>query len=496
VLKEANSPAKGDALEAYAYIVGCGVSPEFILAVFHHESTYATNPTSMVVKYQTCNPGNCRSSTIGPRPIVQTERGPFVKYKDFADGFYDCANRLIAPDYVYTQEGRKTIEQIINRFAPAADGNQPEAYIQAVISDMQKWIDGEVTPTMALKIALSAGHHNSDGGSQVEYAITGPLCHFYAMAFRDAGCDVRVITPNDGLGMYPGGLQDVAQKVVDWANAGWVADLYLETHTQGLGDTSVRGAFSIYPDWGNDIDLTVKNGLGLAMVKALTAASGIPIWSSGLMSEKATGVGISGYRLGIFLRTAPVAASTTRLIIEHGAHSSQQDLVLLQKPEIQQAIANASAKAAIDYLQGIHGPRPVDNPIAAYVAAHGGEAVFGKPMGGIYGTNGSVEADYTLAHLFVNKATGKVEAQMKDRTNPQNLSIGPGVYTALKAEGMVAISAEQYFSPNSGQNLGQRSFTYAQDKDGVTYQIQAIEDINGDGTKPGTWSTQVWKFIK
>jgi hypothetical protein len=144
------------------------------------------------------------------------------------------------------------------------------------------------------------------------------------------------------------------------------------------------------------------------MVKALCAASGIPIWSSGLMSEKATGVGISGYRLGIFLRTAPVASSTTRLIIEHGAHSNPQDLALLQKPEIQQAIANASAKAAIDYLQGIHGPRQVVDPLMDYYNANGGEAAFGEPIGGQYGTNGSVERMFTKAHLYIDRATNKV----------------------------------------------------------------------------------------
>jgi hypothetical protein len=110
----------------------------------------------------------------------------------------------------------------------------------------------------------------------------------------------------------------------------------------------------------------------------------------------------------------------------------------------------------VDYLQGIHGPRPADDPIAGYVAAHGGEAVFGKRTSpGLYGsTPGAVEADYEWAHLFFNKATGLVEAQMKDRANPQNFSIGPGVMDTLRAEGLEAVGAEQYFTANSGQTLG------------------------------------------
>jgi hypothetical protein len=158
----------------------------------------------------------------------------------------------------------------------------------------------------------------------VEHAITGPLCHYYAEYFRSQGHDVRVITPQDGLGDSTVGLQEVAHQVVVWAKAGWVADLYLETHTQGLGDSKVRGCFGIYPDWGNDIDLGVRNGLAGRVCQAINQTVGIPIYQAGVMSEKSTGVGISGFRLGIFLVTAALASLTTRLIIEHGAHQTRR----------------------------------------------------------------------------------------------------------------------------------------------------------------------------
>jgi N-acetylmuramoyl-L-alanine amidase len=334
-------------------------------------------------------------------PLINTERGIFVKYPDWKTGFLDLAHRLVKTDYVYAQEGRKTIEQIITRFAPDSDNNNTAGYIDSVVSTMNKWIGSstEVIPKVTLKIALAAGHHNSDGGSQVEADITGPLCHFYATAFRELGCDVRVITPNDGLGQYPGGLQDVAQKVVDWANTGWQADLFLECHTQGVGDTSVRGAFAIYPDWGSDVDKTVRDDLGPLIVKAISAATGIPVWSRGTMSEKATGVGISGYRLGIFLRTAPIASKTTRLIVEHGAHTNPQDLTLLQNPTIQQRIAKAAAGAILSYLGGTskvatnnQGPKPAVDPTMLmngfavghgfldYFNKYGGVRIFGLPI--------------------------------------------------------------------------------------------------------------------
>jgi N-acetylmuramoyl-L-alanine amidase len=490
------SPARFEATTAYNAIIAEGVDPAFILSLFRRESQYATDPKSIVVKYKTFSPGNTRSSTIGTMPLVSTDRGIFVKYDSWETGFRDMAHRLVAKDFVYAQEGRVTISQIIERWAPKGDqDNDPDGYINAVISLMNSWTGSstEVTSKMALKIALSAGHHNSDGGSPVEAAITGPLCHFYAMAFRELGCDVRVITPNDGLGQFPGGLQDVAAKIVEWSNAGWVADLYLETHTQGLGDTSVRGAFAIYPDWVNDIDLVVKNGLGLTMVKAISAATGIPVWSSGLMSEKSTGVGISGFRLGIFLRTAPVASDTTRLIIEHGSHSNPQDLAILQNPEMQQRIANAGAKAATDYLIGIHGPRPINDPCMDYFNSHGGEAVFGKPVGGQFGTSGSIQREFEFASMYLDQLTKMVVARMKDRTNPQGFKVGTGIYGKCKELGLRLIVGEQWFSPDPNQpGLGKMSRAWAQDKDGVTVVLMASELI--ELAKPGQdtpWKVEV-----
>ncbi|MDB5078527.1 MAG: hypothetical protein JWP00_451 [Chloroflexi bacterium] len=210
---------------------------------------------------------------------------------------------------------------------------------------------------MTLRVALSAGHHNNDGGSPLEKTLTGPLCKAYADAFRAAGADVRVITPNDGLGMFPGGLRKVAQKVVDWSkNDGWTADIFLETHTEGVSNTNVRGVFSIYPDWGSDVDQTVKNELGLKIATAISDVSGIPVreggvlFGPGVMSRMETEVGSHGDRLGIFLVTAELAATTTRLIVEHGAHSSPKDLAILQTPGMLAKIAGAAVKVICDHF--------------------------------------------------------------------------------------------------------------------------------------------------
>lgn len=143
VLIAAGSPAQGAALEGYASIVGTGVCPAFILAVFKQESNFATDPASMVVKYKTNNPGNCRSSSIGDRPIKLTERGQFVIYNNWIEGFLDAANRLVDKDFPYYKEDRKTIGQIIERWAPSEDGNDTQKYINNIVQFMSEWIGQE-----------------------------------------------------------------------------------------------------------------------------------------------------------------------------------------------------------------------------------------------------------------------------------------------------------------------------------------------------------------
>lgn len=140
---DAGSPASSSAGESYDALRRLNVSIAFLLAVFHHESTYATNPNAIVVKYQTNNPGNCRSSRTGDYPIVSTPRGPFVDYPTWLAGWRDLSYRLTDPTYVYVQENRRTIRRIIERFAPPTDNNDPDAYVNAVVSDMNRWIASE-----------------------------------------------------------------------------------------------------------------------------------------------------------------------------------------------------------------------------------------------------------------------------------------------------------------------------------------------------------------
>lgn len=146
-LADANSPAASSAGAAYVALGDYQVSIAFTLAVFHHESTYATNPAAIVVNYDTRNPGNCRSSRTGQGTVISTPRGPFVKYPNWVEGWRDLSFRLVDPSYAYVQQDRRTIRKIIELFAPASDGNAPDAYVNAVVADMNTWLGGAMPNT-------------------------------------------------------------------------------------------------------------------------------------------------------------------------------------------------------------------------------------------------------------------------------------------------------------------------------------------------------------
>ena len=218
------------------------------------------------------------------------------------------------------------------------------------------------------KIALASGHHNTSGGDAHETVQTGRLTPVIASTLRARGFDVRVITPDDGRGMYPGGLYDAAYEVVRWSNEGWRADVFLEVHTEGNGaGDAVRGAFAIYPDWEGDLDTDVRDNLGPDIVRRLQEKTGLPKRGSGVMSEKQTGVGIDGFRLGVFRATEPVKSQTTRLIVEYGSHTSPADLALWAKPDFLQNAADATADALAAYTGAQPVPEPSPNPDAKLI---------------------------------------------------------------------------------------------------------------------------------
>lgn len=193
---------------------------------------------------------------------------------------------------------------------------------------------------MSKKIALSAGHRNTTGGNPIEKTITGPVTRALALACRAAGFDVRVVQPDDGLGTFPGTLDKVAAKVVEWAQGGWIADVFLEVHAES---TPTRGCFAVYPDWTGDTDTIVRDQLGPALASAIAETTGIPVRLGGALSEKQTQVGASGARLAVFGGTRSLKQGTRRLIMEVGSYGTPADLAIMQAKGFPERIGQAMA---------------------------------------------------------------------------------------------------------------------------------------------------------
>jgi hypothetical protein len=94
------------------------------------------------------------------------------------------------------------------------------------------------------------------------------------------------------------------------------------------------------------------------------------------------------------------------------------------------------------------------DPCMEYFNAHGGEAVFGKPISGQFGTNGSVERNFEFAHLYLDKATGKVIAEMKDRVNPKGSASGRAYTRPCKPRACKPLRTNNITAPTLGKRLG------------------------------------------
>lgn len=361
ILQGANSPAHPEAATGYNAVVANGVSPAFSLSIFAHESSYGK--AGVTPTYNTKNPGNCRSSRTGDYPLVNVPgKGQYVRYPIWTAGWRDLAYRLVDPTYVYVQEGRTTIAEIIARWAPPSDDNNTQAYIDSVVARMNTWgadpQPGE--PPMAvnignrpLHIAIGAGHRHTLGekGNPYEADLNGrKVKAFCDLMDRSSGFGVRCYTPNEGLGLYPGYLNQAAAEAVKWDQNGWTVDVFVECHSEGTAP-SVRGAFVIYPDSGDDVDEDVK-AMGTRMTQAvINRIPDIPLRTgldiAGCMSEKETGVGAKGFRLGVFRDTAPLAPHCSRFLFEAGAHSNAKDRAVMEKPGFVERHAVGLAEAIV-----------------------------------------------------------------------------------------------------------------------------------------------------
>ena len=131
-----HSPARGTGQTLYTLGVNYGIDPAFALAFFMHESALGTQGEATV----TLALGNERC--IPDRPCIDQKRGGYAQFESWSDGYEHWYQLLTGP--VYRGSGLTTVEQIIPRYAPSADDNDEQAYINALLYSVRAWRSGKV----------------------------------------------------------------------------------------------------------------------------------------------------------------------------------------------------------------------------------------------------------------------------------------------------------------------------------------------------------------
>jgi hypothetical protein len=167
---------------------------------------------------------------------------------------------------------------------------------------------------------------------------------------RSRGFDARCYTPEDGLGVHPGRVDEGPKVVATCWDPFWTVDIFHEIHAQSNpSNMAERGVFIVYPDGARldsaypnpgEVDEDVRQA-GPTMARLLATATGLIVggpYATGIMSERETGVGAKGRRLQIFAATATPAmlAHSSRFISEVGCFSNPNDKAILSQPDFPQ----------------------------------------------------------------------------------------------------------------------------------------------------------------
>jgi N-acetyl-anhydromuramyl-L-alanine amidase AmpD len=129
-LRTRQSPllAERPAFEYYNAVTAAGVDPNFALAMWWHEGQAGKDGAAA----RNRNIGNLRprrDGTIGRAVDISFDY--FRMYRNWLDGVRDWAELLGGPAY-----RDHDVRTAIGTYAPASDGNVPEAYVRAVLSIM------------------------------------------------------------------------------------------------------------------------------------------------------------------------------------------------------------------------------------------------------------------------------------------------------------------------------------------------------------------------
>lgn len=127
ILCSAKSPACGTGYTLYQYGTQYGIDPGFALAVFKHESNYGLKG----VAASSLSLGNIRCA--GYPTCIDGYRS----YPSWQAGYSDFYKLISGP--LYVQAGLVTPDQIMPRYAPSGDGNNPTAYATDVEDLIAIW---------------------------------------------------------------------------------------------------------------------------------------------------------------------------------------------------------------------------------------------------------------------------------------------------------------------------------------------------------------------
>lgn len=134
VLADYNSPARGHGQEIYDLGLKYNINPAISLAFFIHESGAGSNPA-----WAGWKPDGTTTHNVGNIICTPGYRchGRFRDYDTWGEGIEDWY-KLINDLYV-GEWNRRTVDDIIPRYAPASDNNDEGLYINSVKQLVEKW---------------------------------------------------------------------------------------------------------------------------------------------------------------------------------------------------------------------------------------------------------------------------------------------------------------------------------------------------------------------
>ncbi|MFA6023291.1 MAG: hypothetical protein WC781_04340 [Candidatus Pacearchaeota archaeon] len=135
ILKSAKSPAVGNAQDFITLGEQYGIDPTIALAFFMKESTLGSNPRADIT-INTKSIGNIRY--LPDCPTGENYRG-FCKYISWKQGI-EYWYKLISGEK-YIGNGLDTVEKIVEKYAPADDGNDIDEYVHKVRGWVKEWRD-------------------------------------------------------------------------------------------------------------------------------------------------------------------------------------------------------------------------------------------------------------------------------------------------------------------------------------------------------------------